>query len=70
MKEITANMAGMVLNVLVAEGSDVSPGEVVLLLESMKMEIPVESPEAGKIAAVNVNVGDFVNEGDVLVTVE
>ncbi|MBM7701761.1 biotin/lipoyl-containing protein [Metabacillus iocasae] len=70
MKEITANMAGMVLNVLVAEGSEVAPGEVVLLLESMKMEIPVESPSAGKVVALNVNVGDFVNEGDVLVTVE
>ncbi|WP_421384449.1 biotin/lipoyl-binding carrier protein [Bacillus salacetis] len=70
MKEITASMAGTVLNVLVESGADVSSGDTILMLESMKMEIPVEAENSGKVAEVKVNVGDFVNEGDVLVTFE
>jgi acetyl-CoA carboxylase biotin carboxyl carrier protein len=67
MKEITASMAGTVLNVLVSEGDNVTAGQAVLTLESMKMEIPIEAAEEGEVSTVNVNVGDFVNEGDVLV---
>jgi acetyl-CoA carboxylase biotin carboxyl carrier protein len=70
MKEITASMAGTVLNVLVEGGADVNSGDTILMLESMKMEIPVEAEHSGKVAEVKVNVGDFVNEGDVLVTFE
>ncbi|EDL64747.1 biotin/lipoyl-binding carrier protein [Bacillus sp. SG-1] len=70
MKEITASMAGTVLNVLVENGAEVNSGETILMLESMKMEIPVEAESSGKVAEVKVNVGDFVNEGDVLVTFE
>ncbi|MBT2694695.1 acetyl-CoA carboxylase biotin carboxyl carrier protein subunit [Bacillus sp. ISL-55] len=70
MKEITANMAGTVLNVMVAGGDTVSEGQEVLMLESMKMEIPVESQGAGTVAEVKVNIGDFVNEGDVLLVLE
>ncbi|WP_349410400.1 biotin/lipoyl-containing protein [Pseudalkalibacillus sp. SCS-8] len=70
MKEITASMAGTVLNVLVSEGENVTAGQAVLTLESMKMEIPVETTEEGEVSSVNVNVGDFVNEGDVLVVMK
>lgn len=70
MKEITANMAGTVLNVMVAAGDTVSEGQEVLMLESMKMEIPVESQGAGNVSEVKVNIGDFVNEGDVLLVLE
>lgn len=70
MKEITANMAGTVLNVMVSAGDTVSEGQEVLMLESMKMEIPVESQGAGKVAEIKVNIGDFVNEGDVLLVLE
>ncbi|MFC3882684.1 biotin/lipoyl-containing protein [Bacillus songklensis] len=70
MKEITASMAGMVLNVLVNAGEDIAAGQVVIVLESMKMEIPVESSVSGKVAEVKASIGDFVNEGDVLITVE
>ena len=48
MKEITSTMAGTVLNVLVEQGGEVSAGETVLMLESMKMEIPVEAEAGGK----------------------
>lgn len=70
MKEVIANMAGTVLNVMVAAGDTVSEGQEVLMLESMKMEIPVESQGAGNVAEVKVNIGDFVNEGDVLIVLE
>ena len=70
MKEITANMAGTVLNVMVAAGDTVSEGQEVLMLESMKMEIPVESQGSGTVAEIKVNIGDFVNEGDVLLVLE
>jgi acetyl-CoA carboxylase biotin carboxyl carrier protein len=70
MKEITASMAGMVLNILVSAGENISAGQVVIVLESMKMEIPVESAVSGKVAEVKAAIGDFVNEGDLLITVE
>jgi acetyl-CoA carboxylase biotin carboxyl carrier protein len=70
MKELTASMAGTVLNVMVESGDTVTEGQEVLMLESMKMEIPVESQGAGKVAEIKVNIGDFVNEGDVLLVLE
>ncbi|WP_174733826.1 biotin/lipoyl-containing protein [Mesobacillus harenae] len=70
MKEITASMAGTVLNIMATTGDDVTEGQEVLMLESMKMEIPVEASVAGKVAEVRVSIGDFVNEGDILITLE
>ncbi|MCC3357578.1 biotin/lipoyl-containing protein [Bacillus sp. REN16] len=70
MKEITATMAGTVLQVLVLEGDQITEGQVVIMLESMKMEIPIESGLDGKVANVNVTIGDFVNEDDVLLVLE
>lgn len=70
MKEITAAMAGTVLNILVGQGDEISAGQEVVILESMKMEIPVESQDGGKVVEIKVNVGDFVNEGDLLVVVD
>ncbi|MBS4189116.1 acetyl-CoA carboxylase biotin carboxyl carrier protein subunit [Bacillus sp. FJAT-49705] len=70
MKEIISSMAGTVLNVMVEAGDVVTVGQEVCMLESMKMEIPVESQGAGKVMGIKVNIGDFVNEGDVLVVLE
>jgi acetyl-CoA carboxylase biotin carboxyl carrier protein len=70
MREITSSMAGTVLNIMVEAGQEVSAGQEVLMLESMKMEIPVESEASGKVAEIKVNVGDFVNEGDILIVFE
>ncbi|EIJ81607.1 biotin carboxyl carrier protein [Bacillus methanolicus PB1] len=70
MKEITSTMAGTVLNILVNVGQDVSMGQEVIILESMKMEIPVESQLIGKVSGIKVNIGDFVNEGDLLIVLE
>ncbi|WP_223595989.1 acetyl-CoA carboxylase biotin carboxyl carrier protein subunit [Neobacillus bataviensis] len=70
MKKITASMAGTVLNVFVSAGDQVNTGQEVLMLESMKMEIPIESESAGTVQELKVNIGDFVNEGDVLIVLE
>lgn len=70
MKQVVANMAGTVINVLVREGDRVQAGGDVIMLESMKMEVPVATEVAGTVVSVKVNIGDFVNEGDVLVELE
>ncbi|MDA8211431.1 MAG: biotin/lipoyl-binding protein [Clostridia bacterium] len=70
MEKVYANMAGIVLNVLVKAGEKIHDGQEVLTLESMKMEVPVQSPAGGTVKEVKVNVGDFVNEGDELLVIK
>ncbi|MBS2968865.1 acetyl-CoA carboxylase biotin carboxyl carrier protein subunit [Metabacillus sp. KIGAM252] len=70
MKEVTASMAGTVLSVLVEAGAAVASGQDLMMLESMKMEIPIESSYSGTVKEIKVQMGDFVNEGDVLVLLE
>lgn len=70
MKTLISTMAGTVFTLNKAVEEEVVTGDVVLVLESMKMEIPVESDQSGKIAEIHVAEGDFVNEGDTLVTFE
>ncbi|CRK80593.1 biotin/lipoyl-containing protein [Neobacillus massiliamazoniensis] len=67
MKEITAPMAGTVLNIFVENGDEIAIGREVVMIESMKMEIPIESTSEGVVKVVKVNIGDFVNEGDILI---
>ncbi|WP_243386718.1 acetyl-CoA carboxylase biotin carboxyl carrier protein subunit [Bacillus kexueae] len=69
MQEIKSTMAGTVLNIHVSKGDEVTVGQDVLTLESMKMEIPVQSEGTGVVDEVKVQIGDFVNEGDVLLTI-
>jgi acetyl-CoA carboxylase biotin carboxyl carrier protein len=70
MKKIVSNMAGVVLECLVKPGDKVSVDQDVLMLESMKMQIPVQSTVAGVVKTIKVNEGDFVDDGDVLMEVE
>lgn len=65
--EILAEMVANVLSVAVHPGDRVAVGDIVVLLESMKMEIPVIAESAGQVSAVKVATGDVVQEGDVLV---
>ena len=62
--ELIANMAGSVWKVNAKVGDIVEAGETVVILESMKMEIPLEVESAGEIAEILVAEGDFINEGD------
>ncbi|MGZ7323289.1 biotin/lipoyl-containing protein, partial [Streptococcus pyogenes] len=64
---LTANIAGTVVKVLVEAGQEVKEGETLLVLEAMKMETEVTAPKDGRIAAVDVAVGDAVQGGQVLV---
>lgn len=64
---IKSNMAGTVWKVLVQPGDAVVPGQDVIILESMKMEIPITAEVAGTVTAVAVGEGDFVNDGDLVV---
>jgi len=67
--DVVAEMVANVLTVAVAAGDRVDVGDTVVLLESMKMEIPVLSEHAGTVAAIKVGSGDVVQEGDVLVRI-
>ena len=66
--EITSPMPGKILDVKASAGQAVKKGEVVLLLEAMKMENEVVAPQDGTIATINVAPGDMVEAGNVLAT--
>lgn len=67
---ITAPLPGAILDVCKRVGDEVQAGEVVLILEAMKMENEIAAPVAGRIAAVHVEPGQTVDMGQVLVTIE
>ena len=70
MPEVLAEMVANVWKVVVQAGDAVSEGDPLVILESMKMEIPVESPVAGTVKEVRVSEGGVVQEGDVIAVVE
>lgn len=70
MNETVASMAGNVWKVLVNVGDQVEAGQDVVILESMKMEIPIAVDFGGIVKEVKIKEGDFVNEGDVLILVD
>ena len=66
--EVTASVPGQICKIEANVGAAVKAGDTVLVLEAMKMEIPVVAPQDGTVASVNVAVGDAVESGDVLAT--
>jgi acetyl-CoA carboxylase biotin carboxyl carrier protein len=70
MANVEAEMVANVWKVLVAPGAAVGEGDTLVILESMKMEIPVVAPRAGTVTALNVVEGGVVQEGDVIAVVE
>lgn len=69
MNEIKAAITGIIQSIEVEPGESVRAGQVVINIESMKMIIPLEAVDAGTIGEINVSIGDFVNEGDILIKV-
>ena len=66
--EVKASVPGKIFKVEVKVGQAVKAGDSIVILEAMKMEIPVVAPEDGTVASINVAVGDAVESGDVLAT--
>jgi acetyl-CoA carboxylase biotin carboxyl carrier protein len=67
---VRAHIAGTVWKVEVGFGDEVEEGQTVVILESMKMEMPVEASASGRVSAIRVAPGDFVEEGKTLIELE
>jgi acetyl-CoA carboxylase biotin carboxyl carrier protein len=65
--EVAAHITGTVWKIEVKVGSKVSSGDILVILESMKMEMPVEAPEDGVVSEIRCAEAQPVNEGDVLI---
>ncbi|MGH7353755.1 MAG: biotin/lipoyl-binding carrier protein [Candidatus Rokuibacteriota bacterium] len=69
-EEIKAHITGIVFQIAVKPGDRVQAGDPVIVLESMKMEIPVEAPRAGAIKEIRVREGQTVQEGETVAVLE
>ena len=69
-EEIRAEMVANVWKIVVAVGDEVNDGDTLVILESMKMEIPVITEADGKVSKIAVNEGDVVQEGDLIAVVD
>lgn len=67
---VNAHITGTVWKIEVKVGDQVSEGQTLVILESMKMEMPLEAPEDGTVVEIKTSEGQPVNEGDVLVVLE
>ncbi|HEX2313252.1 MAG TPA: biotin/lipoyl-binding carrier protein [Thermomonospora sp.] len=70
MPEVRAEMVANVWKVVVGEGDEVQDGDTLVILESMKMEIPVVAEDEGRVAELKVAEGDVVQEGDLIAVIE
>ncbi len=69
-EEVRAEMVANVWKVVVAEGDTVEDGDTLVILESMKMEIPVLAESDGTVSRLAVNEGDVVQEGDLIAVID
>ena len=70
MAEVRAEMVANVWKIVVAEGDKVEDGDTLVILESMKMEIPVLAEDAGTVVGLKVAEGDVIQEGDLIAVIE
>ncbi|RII01039.1 acetyl-CoA carboxylase biotin carboxyl carrier protein subunit [candidate division NPL-UPA2 bacterium Unc8] len=69
--EVKSPIAGTVCKIIAhCDGADICEGDTIVILESMKMEIPIEAPKSGKITEIRVTEGMSVSEGDVVAVME
>ena len=69
-EDVKAHITGVVFQIPTKPGDAVSAGDAVIVLESMKMEIPVEAPRAGKVREIKVAEGQTVQEGDTVAVLD
>ncbi len=69
-EDVKAHITGVVFQITTQPGDAVAAGDPVIVLESMKMEIPVEAPRAGKVREIKVAEGQTVQEGDTVAVID
>lgn len=70
LEKVEAPLPGKILSVIVSMGNSVKEGDVLCLLESMKMENPILSPVKGTVKEIKVSPGQMVQSGDVIIIIE
>jgi acetyl-CoA carboxylase biotin carboxyl carrier protein len=70
MPSVTAHITGTVVRIEAKPGDTVRPGDTVVVLESMKMEMPLEAQVGGRVREIRCQEGQAVSEGDVLLVLE
>ena len=68
--QVTAELTGNLWKIVVREGQQVGVDETLMVLESMKMEIPVNAPKAGRVSRIHVQEGQTVQEGQLLAEID
>jgi acetyl-CoA carboxylase biotin carboxyl carrier protein len=68
--QVTAELTGNLWKVVASEGQQVQADETLMILESMKMEIPVTAPKAGRVTRIHVKEGQAIQEGQLLAEVD
>ena len=68
--QVKSEIAGSVWKIIAETGADLAADDVIVILESMKMEIPVVAPKAGKLTELHVAEGDMISEGQLIVTLD
>jgi len=68
--QVTAELTGNLWKIVVREGQQVGAEETLMILESMKMEIPVNAPKAGRVTRIHVQEGQTVQEGQLLAEID
>lgn len=68
-EDVRAEMVSTVFEIVVSEGDTVAHGDTLVVLESMKMEIPVLAEIAGTVTKIDVKVGDVIKQGDLIAVV-
>lgn len=68
--QVKSEIAGSVWKIIAETGADLAADDIIVILESMKMEIPVVAPKAGKLTELHVAEGDMIGEGQLIATLD
>jgi biotin carboxyl carrier protein len=68
--QVKSEIAGSVWKIIAETGADLAADDVIVILESMKMEIPVVAPKAGKLKQLHIAEGDMIGEGQLIATLD